>query len=235
MKKELETLWTLQQVDIDIIGLESRVKNIPKEISKLETDFSSKESEFKKNEDEMQKFTTRTRGLEQSIEETKDKIKKYKTQLLQIKTNKEYQSLLQEISTEQAKISAYEEEILDTLSKGDTLTKKVQQQRKELDKTKEGIKNSQNKLKEELEKVKNLLAAKIKERNDATKVVPKSLLAKYEQVKQGRKGIGVAIVSDSICKGCNALLPPQIVAEVKKGDRILICDYCGRILLWKDE
>lgn len=235
MKQELETLWKLQEVDVEIINLESKVRNIPKEILNLENSFTSRESEFKKNEAELQKFTTRTKGLEQNIEETKDKIRKYKAQLLQIKTNKEYQSLLHEISTEQAKISAYEEEILDTLSKGDVLTKKVQQLRKELDKGKQEIKDNQENLKKELESVKSLLSVKLKEREEASKSIPKALLAKYEQVKKGRKGIGIAIVSGSCCKGCNALLPPQVVAEVKKGEKILVCDYCGRILMWQDD
>ncbi|MDD2889716.1 MAG: C4-type zinc ribbon domain-containing protein [bacterium] len=235
MKKDLQALCGLQHIDTEIITREARIKNIPLEIEKLSKDLLVKEEDFKKKEADLQKFTTKTRQLEQSIEDAKDKITKYKSQLLQIKTNKEYQAILQEISTEQAKISAYEEEILETLAQNETLTKEFQGLRNQMENNKKDTQLSQQELNKELETVKQELSVKIKERVELTKSISKSLFVKYEHIKQGRHGIGIAEISGSTCKGCNALLPPQVIAEVQKGEKIWVCDSCGRILIWHDE
>ena len=59
------------------------------------------------------------------------------------------------------------------------------------------------------------------------------LLARYSKLKTARKGFAVAQVRNGTCSGCRLQIPPQLVAEVKRGDELLNCSYCHRILYWE--
>ena len=61
--------------------------------------------------------------------------------------------------------------------------------------------------------------------------LPKASLKDYERIKKARK-TGVSRVTGNTCEGCNASLSHQVINELKKGDKIMYCDYCGRIVIW---
>ena len=235
MKEELKILWKLQKLDTKISELESRQKSIPQEIRQANKKLQSKENEFQKEKEVQENLITQRKKLEQEVDGLKDKVRRHKSQLLQVKTNREYQSLLQEINTEQAKISAYEEEILDILGQSDELSRRIESISKELEKEKAKFTNHQKKLQEELSRVNSSLIVKRDESKDLSKNISRPVLSRYEQIKRGRGGIGVVGISGYTCEGCNAILPPQFVAEVRKGNKLLACEQCGRILIWEDD
>ncbi|MDI6839254.1 MAG: C4-type zinc ribbon domain-containing protein [bacterium] len=235
MKEELKTLWRLQKLDTEISKLEARKKNIPQEIQQLNKKLKAKEKELQKQKETFQEFITRRRNLEQDAEESKDRVRRYKAQLLQVKTNKEYQSILHEISTEEVKLSAYEEEIIDALTQSDELSKQIENLSKELEKDKDKFSKYEEKLQKELSEVENALLTKKDEYEKLTNKINSVILSRYQQIKRSRDGIGVVGISESTCKGCNAILPPQFVVEVRKGNKILTCEQCGRILIWEDD
>ncbi|MCK4352535.1 hypothetical protein KAW65_03910 [candidate division WOR-3 bacterium] len=235
MQEEAKTLWRLQKLDIKISQLESRKESIPFKIQQFNKNLQIKEQELQEKHKAFQEFTERRRQLEIEIEELRDKARRYKSQLIQVKTNKEYQALLHEINTEETKISAYEEEIIDILGQSDELSEKLGKLKKDFEKTKEESLKHNKALQAELSEVTNTLTIKKNEQVNLAKKVNPVILSKYKQIQKSRNGIGIVGVSGSVCKGCNAILPPQFVAEIRKGDRILTCEQCGRILVWEKD
>lgn len=235
MKQGLKALFELQKLDVKIFQLESRKREIPKETQQINRAIQTKEKELQKKQKTFEEATERRKNSELELEETRDRMRHYKSQLLQVKTNKEYQALLHEINTEEAKISAYEEEIIELLSQSEDLSKNLKSTGEKLQGEKEEFKKEEIKLQREFSQVNDVLKIKDDERIRLAKNVGATLLTRYEQIKKGRDGVGIVKISGSICSGCNAVLPPQFIVEVRKGKEILSCEQCGRILVWEED
>ncbi len=234
MREVLNGLWELQELDIEISELEFKEGSIPKQIQESNKEVQAKENELQEKQKVFEEHNDQRKKLDQEIKEAKDAATRYRSQLLQVKTNKEYQALLHEINTQETKISAYEEEILEHLAQSEELSKKVEKLDKELEKNREKFVKYEEKMQQELHQVEKVLLSKKEKRERLTSGISKALLSRYEQIRRGRGGVGVVKIFGPTCDGCNAVLPPQFVAEVKKGNRILTCEQCGRILVWKE-
>ena len=75
----------------------------------------------------------------------------------------------------------------------------------------------------------------VAERKELVAQMGSRLVAKYERIKDGRGGHAVVVISGEVCAGCHTTLPPQFAAEIRKGDEILTCENCGRILIWEEK
>lgn len=234
MREQLRSLWKLQQLDIEIAQLELQKESIPQKIQQTSQKIKLKEEELQGKHEKNNTFFTQRRRLEQDIEEARDRIRRYKTQLLQVKTNREYQALLHEINTEETKISAYEEESFEMLAESEELSHEIEKMSTELGKKREKFDKYKKELEEEFTRVGNTLRIKQEKRMSLTEKLDRMFLAKYEQVKKGRSGIGVVEISESTCTGCNTIIPPQFISEIRAGNKILTCEQCGRILVWRE-
>ena len=63
----------------------------------------------------------------------------------------------------------------------------------------------------------------------------RNLLKRYEKIRSARDGIAVVAIQGENCGGCFTTIPPQVINEAKKGDRILTCESCGRIIVFLEE
>ncbi len=234
MRKVLNGLWKLQKLDIELSDLATKKESIPQKIQNESKKIQVKENELQEKQKVLEEHNNQRRKLEQEIKEAKDATVRYRSQLLKVKTNKEYQTLLHEINTQEIKVSAYAEETLEHTVQSKELSRKVEELKKEVEKSKEKFTEYKEKLHKELNQVEILFLSKEKEREKLVPNISRAILSRYEQIRKSRAGIGVVKIFDSTCNGCNAILPPQFVAEVKKGDRILTCEQCGRIFVWKE-
>ncbi|MBI4722587.1 MAG: hypothetical protein HY769_06260 [Candidatus Stahlbacteria bacterium] len=236
MIEDLQCLWKLQQFDKEIYKLETYKISIPKEIEQASQKIKDKEAELKDKTKKTDELSVQRKKIEQDIGQARDTIRRYKSQLLQVKTNREYQTLLHEINTEESKITVYEEERLEISNKIDELSKEMGRMNEELGKSKEKFSIEEKEKQDELTRTTTALQIKKEEREKLIlKITRKDYLARYEQVRKNRGGVGIVQISESTCSGCNAVIPPQFIAEIKKGERMLTCEQCGRILIWKKD
>ncbi len=168
------------------------------------------------------------------IAEVQDKIKKYKRQLLQVKTNEEYISITNEIKHEEERISLMEEERLKLMENMDNLSKEIKNAEKELEEAKKAFEKKKEELNRKLKEIEDKLKSKKEERQKLSSKIDKKVLNRYERIRAIRNGIGIANVNKGYCSGCHAVVPPQIINEVRKGEKLIICQQCGRILFWEE-
>lgn len=232
MIENLKTLWELQKVDSELSGLKAKTENIPQQIAQITEELKTKEQEIEAKKAKEKDLSSKRKRLDQDIDASKDKVGKYKSQLLSVKTNKEYQALLHEINTEEVKISSYEEQQIESFSESDDLKKEIGKLNKELEQDKKKFTSKQKDLETELTQVKQACSVTEGKHKSLATQLPTALLSRYEQIKKGRGGIGIVGIQGEICDGCKTLFPPQFVVELRKGDKVLTCEQCGRILVW---
>lgn len=183
----------------------------------------------------MTEQTLLNKNLDIELATLNQELGKFQKQMREIKTNKEYDALTNEIVNRKLKISSTEEEILKVLTNIDDLKEKIKQYKQKLEEVEKNNTTQLTSLKKELSSIEDKIKIKKSERKNVTVRIDKRLLSTYERVKKGRGNQVVVTIKKRACGGCFKAIPPQKIQEIKEGDRIFTCDNCGRILIWTEE
>jgi predicted nucleic acid-binding Zn-ribbon protein len=163
-----------------------------------------------------------------------DMLKRARDRLSEVKTNKEYQSLLKEIETSEEKNSALEDEIIYLLDSLDGLENENKLKAGELDNLRHDYEGEKQKITREIgsldEELNNCLC-KIEELKQE---MPADVIKKYEKIKTIGHGLAVVPVWKEVCYGCHMAIPPQMYNELQTSDEIMTCPNCNRIIYWED-
>ncbi len=236
MNLQLEYLVQLQEIDFRIRILDREISLMPEEIEKLRQNLQKEEETRESAKMRLDELEKERRKKERELESEEAKLGKYNTQLLSVKTNKEYTAMLHEIEQCKDVISHLEEDILqlfDQLEDFQNLLKdeeqKVLEKKKIFDKEKSRIESG-------LVKAKNDHDALISKRKGIEENLQKELVKEYNKLYEARKGLAIVRAKDGACSGCNLTLMPQLFEEIKTDeDKIFRCPNCHRILFYNKE
>tara|TARA_S200000501_G_scaffold354848_1_gene375940 strand:- start:3180 stop:3959 length:780 start_codon:yes stop_codon:yes gene_type:complete len=230
-EKKLENLLKLQEIDSKIFEIKKVRGALPEEVQDLEDEIIGYNKRLDKLKDEIETSNNDIDDYKLKISDSKKLIKKYKDQQMNVRNNREYDAISKEIESQEldSKIFAKksEEKLLniDQIKESVKETKKTIKERNEIFKSKkEDLESLTNESKEEEKKLQN-------QKLRASKKVENTLLLSYEKlVKRQRNGLAVVKVTRNACGGCFNIVPPQRQAEIKEKKKIILCEYCGRIL-----
>jgi predicted nucleic acid-binding Zn-ribbon protein len=235
MNENLEQLIGLQEKDKTIDFSKRKIKEIPRLMEALDAEKKSYDDELSRGNNELAECDQRRKRLEQDLLELQDKESRYKKQLMEVKTNKEYQALLAEIDAVESLISETETNIIEELELFDKLGADLKEAEKRLADKGNEIAKRREELAGELSKRKEELVKLEEERKDIVAKVPSDLFSTYERLRAARGGIAVVEVKDGVCQGCFVGLTPQDYAELRSMDKIIFCANCNRILYYLGE
>lgn len=230
LEEQIKLLVELQGLDSHIFRLEDELDLIPETIKNTDEAFKEKSVNLKKLEDGLKALQMKRKEKEGDLEAKEGMIKKYQTQQYQVKTNKEYTALQDEIGRVKADNSIIEEDIINILDQMDAENKKIQKE-KELLKEEEVLLNEdKKKLNEDAGRCKAELEEFKKKRQGLTQKVDKIILSKYERLIKNRDGLAIVPVSGEACQGCHRIMPPQVINEIRMNKDLIFCENCTRIL-----
>jgi predicted nucleic acid-binding Zn-ribbon protein len=154
------------------------------------------------------------------------------TKLQAVKTNEEYRALLKEIAAADDKVKRFEETILQTIEEEEAARRTIATVAEEL-KQKEAVAAT-----EVARYDTDLAAARVDQqgllvkRGELVSGLTAAVRAKYERLWSAKGDTAIVPVRQGSCGGCHYNLPPQTVNEVRSGRRLMLCEGCGRILVW---
>ncbi len=175
------------------------------------------------------------RSHEKDLEAHEAHTDKMKSHATSLKTNKEYQAHLFELELASKKRGDFEEKILLTMEKIDELQKTLTELQEKGTALEQVFTQEKQRLDAQDQELATELAQLQLRHREASVLVEKALLDRYNQVKASRKDHPLAAVRDGICLGCRLQIPPQLIAQVKRSDDLHLCPYCRRILYWEGE
>ena len=230
-EKKLENLLKLQEIDSKIFEIKKVRGALPEEVQDLEDEIIGYNKRLDKLNDEIETSNNDIDDYKLKISDSKKLIKKYKDQQMNVRNNREYDAISKEIESQELDSKIFvkksEEKLLniDQIKESVKETKKTIKERNEIFKSKkEDLESLTNESKEEEKKLQN-------QKLRASKKVEDTLLLSYEKlVKRQRNGLAVVKVTRNACGGCFNIVPPQRQAEIKEKKKIILCEYCGRIL-----
>ncbi len=230
LKSQISSLVRLQTIDSEIYALQREKESKPQEIKTLTDSFEAKKqhlAELEKNSLDLQK---QRKEKELELASKEEGNKKLQTQLYSLKTNKEYQTMLQQIGGAKADASVIEDKILELFERADKIKNEIEQEKQRL-KEEEKTFNDQNKrIEGRVKEIDERLAQLEAQRKQATPDIEPKILSQYERILHNRDGLAIASVKDNSCSGCNMFVPPQVINLIRMYERIVTCEICNRIL-----
>jgi len=170
------------------------------------------------------------RTEERDLSVVQSRLAKYKDQLLEVKTNREYQALQHEIAAAQAEVSRHEDRILERMLEADEHNRTVKQAESEFARVQAEVIAARAALELEIRQLDRELAETAATRAGLVAEISSPVMATFESVARGRRGVAVAEARDGHCTLCHVRLRPQVFNEVRRNDAIIQCDSCQRIL-----
>ena len=231
MAHPLEALLVLQEKDRKISKLQREIRDIPTRKAEVETQLDQAKTKLAGAHDAQMKVESDLKQLEIEVETHREKIVRYKQQQMEAKTNDQYRALLHEVAAEEKGIAELEDREIELMEALETSKKSIGERDVEMKEEEEGIREEQEMLAERLAEVQEDLDAKIADRERTAANADASLVKKYERLFANKGDFAVVRVENAHCKGCNMRLPPQVVNDALNPAKLVICNYCGRMLV----
>ena len=200
------------------------LKNEIVELNKTIEDIENSITENKKNR----------MMIEEEIVVEREILTKKEKRLLETKTNKEYTAVQHEIEGARERIDNLETEDLELMTELDDLEPEKEELKKKYKATYKENNSRIKEIKKKFDSIESDIAILEKNSEETLKDVDKRGLSVYNRLRKSKSGIAVATVDKKklSCRGCFKQLPPQKVLEIRRSQKMIFCESCGRILVW---
>ena len=233
MKKKLDMLEELQEVDQQIDALKAAQSGLQAELCGINQGVDAAREEVAVLEASLAKLEAEKLELESTHSAELENIVRSETNMKEIKTNKEFQAIGREITAARKQVTDLEESLLQKISQIEELSGTLAAKRNTCDELAENSARRVVEKQAEIDKVQSGIDADIARRENVTKEMPASLVKKFTILREQRRGQALAIARDGYCMGCNMHLPPQLYNNLYKYEELLSCPHCQRILILK--
>ena len=168
--------------------------------------------------------------IEAEVAAIQTRLSKYKGQLLELKTNKEYQTMQHEIATAEEAIRSLEDRVLERMEEAENLARDLKAAEAELKAQQAAIATERTALDGEAGNLQRSVNEITATRVTVAKQLSSEALRLFEHVSKQRKGLAVAEARDGSCSVCHVRMRPQMYNEVRRGENLIQCESCLRIL-----
>lgn len=229
-KEEIKKLTQLQQMDAEIYDIRSKCEVFPLRLAEMDKTLESKKGALSKAEDDQKKILVAKNQKEVEMQSKEELIKKHQGQLFQIKNNKEYTALQQEILNIKADVSKIEEEILNFFDKVDAGKALIEKEKKAFDEEKKSVEAEKAAIKAEEKVAAEELQAALTKREVCVAEIDATLLSLYQRILKNRGRVALAKLNGEFCGECGMMLRAQVINEAKLRKEAVLCENCSRML-----
>jgi predicted nucleic acid-binding Zn-ribbon protein len=235
LNEEIKQLTELQVIDLEIAKLDAEIATEQADLAKKEKAFNERRASIDELKEKIEAAETQRRDLESDLTDELNRIKERQSKMMQVQTNREYQSLLKEIEDGKKSIKEKEEEIVRIMEVSEANAKIMAEQESLIKDEQKELAEKKAKVQKHTEQVEGKKAKIVVKRDAKAKKVNTSALRKYDMLRTRRNGKAVVGVVNGVCQGCFMSIPPQHFNNILKGDRMLNCPTCQRILFHQPE
>lgn len=235
LKAQILNLVQLQKIDSEIYVLKSEKESKPGEIKALEISFEEKKQTLAAIEKTSLSLQKQRKDKELDLSSKEGEGKKLQTQLYSLKTNKEYQAMLQQIETTKADVSVIEDKILELIDQIDKVKIDNDREKQRLQEEEKVMTLKKKDIEDRIKVIDDRVAQLEGQRKQVTPNIEPKILTQYERILLNRDGLAIVNVKDDSCQGCNMFVPPQVINLIKMYQDLITCEICNRILYLEDD
>ena len=230
--EQIRQLVALQHVDDGIHAVHAELEAAPKEVEALEKRFASQDAQRNWVLEKIQHLQEQQKRLDADIEDDESRLMNSKNKLMQVENDREYQAMIREMDNMERQNHSREEERM-----------ALQEERSLQEENLRNVEEVWNELKVELERQQenlefrlNLSREKLEgleaQRAAVSKDIPAPVLGRYEFIRNRLRHPVIVPVQEGICSGCHISIPPQVFIDLQRGNHIMSCPNCQRLMYW---
>ena len=233
MKAELQQLVALQKLDTSIRRLQEELEAIPKRRAEIEAEFDQRAFEIRALETSRDEARHTRSRLETEIAEQRARAERAERNLMSSKKQDEYTAAIREADAARKQISALETQVLEQMEASDKAEGSLTERTAEIASLNSDREARLKAFDEETRLQAEKVAASRSERERLMNALPKSMASLYGRISARiRDGVAVAEARNGACMACFMALRPQAMAQVRRGEEVVTCDNCNRILYY---
>jgi uncharacterized protein len=231
MLPDIVSAVRLQEVDIRLTELAKEIASLPKHIAEIEKKLETHQRKVEADRAALAANQKDRKKFESDIQIQEQKISKLKDQMLQAKTNEQYQAFQHEIGFCQAEIRRAEDRILDLMAESEDLDKNVKAAEIALKAEKAQVEGEKQQARQRTEADQKALDDLNATKTAIVASMSPNVYKNYERIRS-RRGVAVAEVLDGRCSVCHIAVRPQYMQDLKRGEQVQVCESCQRILYY---
>jgi predicted nucleic acid-binding Zn-ribbon protein len=232
VEDRLRALYSLQMVDSEIDKIKTLRGELPLEVQDLEDDIAGLETRLGNLRDEVTTLEKSVSKKHSEITESESLIKKYEDQQKNVRNNREFDSLSKEIEYQFLEIELYNKKIKEFNVLIDEKKVVIVESETLLEDRKSDLENKRSELDEIISDTQKEEEGLYKKLDKVQGIIEERLLTAYKRIRSNaRNGLAVVPVQRDACGGCFNQIPPQRQLDIKSRKKIIVCEYCGRILV----
>lgn len=236
MPYRLKILIELQRVDTRLRTLKLVLGDLPVQLENLKSNLAHKQSILEEKRTQLENAHRTKHDAELNIKSWKAKQQKYHDHLFRVSSNREYDAIQAEIETAKETIDQQETAFLEASELEEKLTSEIKALEEEIKEIEENSEKLRESLQEKLNVTKKETSNLQKRREELVHDLDVPLYRTYERIRKGKPdGIAVVPVVGNACGGCHLSIPPQKILEIRRMNKLIFCEGCGRILVWEND
>lgn len=232
VEEKLKALYDLQLVVSEIDKIKTLRGELPLEVQDLEDEIAGLSTRAENLEAEINEAATAISNKRLDIETAKGLIEKYTADQDNVKNNREYESLTKEIEYQGLEIELCEKKIREFSAKQREKEDELNVTRQRIEDRKMDLDHKKTELDQIIAETKQEEEALRDKAKALEEVIEPRLLSAFKRIRQNaRNGLSVVYVQRDACGGCFNKIPPQRQVDVRLRKKIIVCEYCGRIMI----
>lgn len=232
MLQDLALALRLQALDRKAASLQNEIATLPRHIAEIEKRLESHTRRLEANRAALAANQRDRKKLEGDIQVYEQNVSKLKGQMLEAKTNEQYRAFQHEIAYAEGEVRKAEDKILDLMEQSEPLEKNVKAAETELKKEQQHVDAEKKRARERTAKDEKELAEATAQRASVVEQIDPKLYAHYERIRKKTRNTAIADATDGRCDACQIALRPQFFQDLRRGDQVMFCESCGRILTY---
>ncbi|MFH2091087.1 MAG: C4-type zinc ribbon domain-containing protein [Pseudomonadota bacterium] len=232
IKQDIETLIKLQEAESEIVRLKNVLDKVEKEKHKIGLQLKTFATALEESREALLKISKECRDIEAEVQLVDDRIIKSNERLRMVKTNKEYQLLLREVDDNKKRKDTLETELIGYMDQKEKTEKIVEDSEKEYQLLKDRIEAEQDEMEQKTSDDKSLLDEYLERKADIGEKLAPALMSRFSKISNMNNGLAVINVKNEVCMGCFMNIPPQLYIDVQRGEKLILCPQCSRILYY---
>jgi predicted nucleic acid-binding Zn-ribbon protein len=232
VEERLRALYNLQLVDSEIDKIKTLRGELPLEVQDLEDEIAGLETRLGNLREEVVNLEKAVSKKQNEITDSQALIKKYEEQQKNVRNNREFDSLSKEIEFQNLEIELFNKKIREFNVQIDEKKSLITDSEATLSERKSDLENKKAELDEIISDTQKEEEGLYKKSEKVEGIIEERLLTAYKRIRSNaRNGLAVVPVQRDACGGCFNQIPPQRQLDIKSRKKIIVCEYCGRILV----
>lgn len=232
VEEKLKTLFQLQTTLSGIDEKRALRGELPLEVQDLEDEISGLTTRIEKIEADIRDFQSAMVQKRGEIQDAQASVERYKRQLDEVSNNREYDTLTKEIEFQTLEIELCNKKIREAEVKVAEKERDLEQNHEIIDDRRKALEEKKVELDEIMQETKEEETLLKEKASELEKKIEPRLLTSFKRIrKNARNGLGIVYVQRDACGGCFNKIPPQRQLDIKMHKKIIVCEYCGRILI----